>query len=92
VGELQDHRSPVSVAAAWASQVTSIALEMVVPPVLGWWLDQKLGTSFVFVTVGGIFGFCAGMLSLLHVARVSQGWKGDRDRKHCTPSSKRGQE
>lgn len=72
--------------------MTSIALEMVVPPVLGWWLDQKLGTSFVFVTVGGILGFCAGILSLLRVAGTSQEVKRERERKDQGPSNRGGVE
>ncbi len=59
-------------AAAWASQVSAIALEMVVPPLLGLWVDNRLGTRFVFVCIGGVLGFYVGMVSLLRVARSNQ--------------------
>jgi F0F1-type ATP synthase assembly protein I len=47
-------------------------MEMVVPPLLGLWVDSKLGTRFVFVCVGGVLGFYASMMSLLRVARSNQ--------------------
>ncbi len=67
-------------AVAWVSQVTSIALEMVVPAVLGLWIDQKLGTRFVFLLIGVILGLIASMLSLLHLARTVGERKARRDR------------
>jgi len=76
-------------AAAWASQVTGIALEMVVPPVLGLWIDHKLGTGFVFVTLGGVLGLYAAIRSLLRVAHAAQGEKGNRAGKDCAPPTDR---
>lgn len=56
-------------AMAWSSRVTTIALEMVVPPVVGHWLDQKLGTWALFVSLGAIFGMTAGLLHLIQMTK-----------------------
>jgi len=53
-----DLRSPQAKAYQWASKITTISLEMVVPGVLGYFvLDRYLGTKFVFC----LLGFAAGM-------------------------------
>jgi len=75
-------------AAAWASQASAIAVEMVVPPLLGLWVDSKLGTRFVFICVGGVLGFYAGMMSLLRLARANQAaTKEDPKRRDHDPSN-----
>lgn len=80
----------MAVAAAWASQVTGIATEMVVPPMLGLWVDRKLGTGFVFVTLGGILGFYAALRSLLRMAKVTQGKPSCGAGNHHAPTDDRG--
>ena len=52
----------------WAARVTTIALEMALPGLGGFWLDQKLGTRFVFVIIGVVLGFGSGMLHLVRLA------------------------
>ena len=52
VPHLPDNRSPLAAAWARASQVTAASLEMVVPIVAGYFLDQWLGTRWVFVVLG----------------------------------------
>lgn len=61
----------------WATQITTIAMEMVVPAILGWWLDQKLGTRPALVTAGGAIGLLSGLIHLLRVAK-SAGNRHDR--------------
>lgn len=36
----------------WVSVVTATSAEMVVPGLLGYWLDQVLGTKVVFLLLG----------------------------------------
>jgi F0F1-type ATP synthase assembly protein I len=67
---LGGNRSLVSAAVNWASRVTSIALEMTVPPILGVWVDRKLGTGFVFLSLGAILGFITGMMSVWGIAKT----------------------
>lgn len=55
-----DSRHPVSVAVQWVSQITAIALEIVVCIWLGSWLDARFGTSFwspVGLVMGPVLGF-----------------------------------
>lgn len=66
--ELDKDRSFIAAAVNWASRVTSIALEMVVPPVIGLWIDQKLNTGVIFISAGAVLGFCTGMFSLVKMA------------------------
>ena len=63
-----DDRNPLAVAVEWTSRVTTIALEFVIPGVIGVWIDQQLGTVMVFLVLGVIFGMSAGML---HLARLA---------------------
>jgi len=85
VEEPQDHRSPVALAAAWASQVTGIGLEMAVPPVLGLWIDRKLGTGFAFAALGAILGLYVALRNLLRLAQATQGRRSHHGGKDYTP-------
>ena len=61
---LKDRGSPLSIALEWVSRITAVALVMVLPGLLGYWLDQKLGTGFLMLA-GFVFGIVGGMYSLL---------------------------
>ena len=74
--ESPDSRSPMATAMALASQVTAIAAEMAVPPLLGYGLDHWLGTGFVFVVLGAVLGLVVGMMTLLRMARTDRGRVG----------------
>jgi hypothetical protein len=80
VEDFQQDRSFIAVAVDRASRVTTIALEMVVPPVLGLWIDRKLGTDFIFVSLGAVLGFCTGIMSLLKMTHCVVQPKGRKDR------------
>lgn len=58
--------------------VTTIAVEMVAPPLVGFWLDEKLGIRLVFVSLGAIGGLALGITSLLRLARA-EGKRGGRE-------------
>jgi F0F1-type ATP synthase assembly protein I len=47
----------------------SVSLEMVVPGLIGYWVDQRLGTVAVFTIIGFIGGMCLGMWHLLKIAK-----------------------
>jgi F0F1-type ATP synthase assembly protein I len=64
-----DDRSPMAIAVEWSARLTTIGLEMAIPAGGGFWLDFRLGTSPVFVILGALFGFAAGMFHLLQIAR-----------------------
>lgn len=72
VKEQRDSRSPLALGLDWSSRVTTVALEMVVPALLGYWADQKLGTFVLFLIVGTSFGFITGLMSLLRLVRPNK--------------------
>ena len=52
----------------WVSRITTVALEMVLPGILGQWLDAKLGTRFL-----GLLGFAFGVpMGIWHLLRMTK--------------------
>ena len=68
----QNDYSPFTLAMEWSSRITTIGLEMVVPVIIGYWLDRWLGSRLVFLLAGVVLGFAVAMMSLLRLARTSQ--------------------
>ncbi len=46
-----------------------VALEMVLPGLAGYWLDQRLGTVVLFMLVGFAVGGTASIMHLIHMVR-----------------------
>jgi hypothetical protein len=59
-----DRRSPLAIGLEWVSRITAVALAMVLPGLLGYWLDRKFETSFL-APAGFVFGIVTGIWSLL---------------------------
>ena len=53
----------------WVSQITSIAIGMVLPGLFGFWIDWKLGTKAVFPVVGVVVGFSVGLWQLIKLTK-----------------------
>ncbi len=68
---LPDERSPTARAAQWASRIMTVSLEMVVPGLVGYWIDTKLGTKFAFMLSGFAFGSFAALKHLLYLTRTA---------------------
>jgi hypothetical protein len=68
----QQERPPIAVALEWVSKVTTVALEMVVPGVLGSWLDRRWGTSYLTL-VGLAIGVSVGIWHLLVLTKTENG-------------------
>jgi hypothetical protein len=63
-----DDLSVIAIAYQWVSRIITVCLEMVLPGLLGVWVDQKLGTRILF-TLGG---FAVGMtLGIWHLIRMT---------------------
>jgi F0F1-type ATP synthase assembly protein I len=79
----EDDRSMIAKAWSWGYQATSISLEMVIPGIIGLWIDRLLGTVMLFLILGVVFGMTAGMIHLVQFARRIGEQKGrpkdDRD-------------
>ena len=64
-----DDRSPIAAAYQWASRITIVAFEMVLPGLAGYWLDQQLGTVVLFMLVGFGLGCTAATVHLAQMVR-----------------------
>ncbi len=82
--EPSDTRSAQALAYQWASRIISVSLEMVVPGLGGYWIDQRFGTVAVFTIIGFIGGMCLGMWHLLKIAK-SPAKRQDTDRGKTRP-------
>ncbi len=81
-----DDRSALARAMELGALATTIAMEMVVPILLGYGLDHWLGTRPVFTIVGAALGMAGGLWHLIRLAGELSG-KSDkgRDRKEDQP-------
>lgn len=64
----RDDRSPVAAAFAWVSRITTIAIGMVVPGIIGFWVDHKFGTLVFFTILGCGIGVSMGVWQLVRLA------------------------
>lgn len=53
----------------WASRISSIGFQFVVPAGFGWWLDRRWGTAPWLLIVGALLGFLTGTLALVQLAK-----------------------
>jgi ATP synthase protein I len=53
----------------WSSRITTISLEMIIPPAMGYWLDQRWNTKVLCLIIGAVLGFATAFGSLLRLAR-----------------------
>ena len=67
-------RSWMREALNWVSKITTVALEMAVPGIVGRWLDYQLDTRFLS-PLGLAFG---AVLGLWHLIQMTKGRVGDK--------------
>jgi hypothetical protein len=67
-----DDRSPAAMAYHWASRVMIVALEMSLPALAGYWVDQRLGTGVGFLLVGLGLGCTAATAQLIQIAKAGR--------------------
>jgi F0F1-type ATP synthase assembly protein I len=58
--------------------VISIALEMILPGLVGLWIDRSLGTVMVFLVLGLAVGMAVAMLHLIRWTKSIQSQGGRR--------------
>ena len=63
--------SSMAEAMKWVSVVTSVVGVMLVPALGGIWIDNLLGTKFLFMILGVIVGFAGGLYCLLEMVKVN---------------------
>jgi F0F1-type ATP synthase assembly protein I len=64
-----DDQSSYANAMQWVSRITSIVIEMVLPGVIGYWIDLRLGTKVLFLILGVILGFVGGIWQLIKLTK-----------------------
>jgi hypothetical protein len=64
-----DERSPMAVGLEWSTRLITIGLEMAVPIVGGYWLDQRIGTLPLFVCLGALAGVAVAAWQFFRIAR-----------------------
>jgi F0F1-type ATP synthase assembly protein I len=69
-----DDRSSYAMAMQWVSRITAVAVEMVLPGAIGFWIDSKLGTKVLFLILGVILGFVGGMWQLIKMTKHTNGF------------------
>lgn len=74
-----DDRSLMAKAMSWSAMITSIAVEMSVPPLVGLWIDQKLRTRVVFVLLGAVLGMTVGLVHLIRLTKQLTANGRDKD-------------
>ena len=67
-----DDRSRVAMAYHWASRIVTVCLEMIVPGLIGLWIDNQVGTVVVFGLLGFAFGISFGIWHLLRLTGSSR--------------------
>lgn len=58
-------------AVRWTSKITTVAIEMVLPGILGMWADQRFGTSYL-MAAGILVGAPLGFWHLLRMTRAKR--------------------
>lgn len=64
-----DDRTAMARAMAWSARVMTVSLEMVLPGLLGVWIDGRLGTKVLFT----LSGFAAGLtFAIWHLVKMTK--------------------
>lgn len=64
-----DNRSSLAKAYQWSTRIMVVSLEMVLPGLAGYWIDQRLGTRVLFLLVGFALGGVGAVIHLVHMTR-----------------------
>lgn len=67
--ESQDTRSPMAKALDLVSQITTISLTAVLPAVGGYFIDNWLGTTIVFILIGLALGMTGAGFQLMNLVK-----------------------
>jgi F0F1-type ATP synthase assembly protein I len=66
----------MAIAMEWSATIMTISAEMVVPGLLGYLLDQWLGTRVLFLLLGFALGGLLASLALMRIASKGRGKVG----------------
>ena len=69
---------PMALAMEWVSRIMAVVVAMVLPGVLGYWLDGKFGTRFL-MPIGFAIGMAWGLVYLIALTRRTDSNRSVRD-------------
>ncbi len=78
-----DDRSPVAKAYQWATRIMVVSLEMVLPGLVGHWLDERLGTVVLLMLLGFALGGTAAAVHLVHMVRAENELRSAKRNSHA---------
>jgi F0F1-type ATP synthase assembly protein I len=87
VVDQRESQSSLSVGIAWASRITTIALELSVPVAVGFSLDRWLSTAPLATILGAVLGF---VLFMVHTVRIANEFTRGSNRKAAGLDDARG--
>ncbi len=61
--------SALSTGLQWATAITTIGLEMALPPLFGAWVDRHFGTGFLWTLILAVLGFVVAMRHLWDLSK-----------------------
>ena len=83
----RESQSLLSVGIAWATRITTIALELSVPVAVGFGLDRWLSTAPLATILGAVLGF---VLFMVHTVRIASEFTRGSNRKAASLDDARG--
>jgi F0F1-type ATP synthase assembly protein I len=72
----------MAIAFEWSATIMTISAEMVAPGLLGYWVDQRLGTRGLFLILGFALGGTLATLQLMRIANKRTGQAGKQNGSH----------
>lgn len=69
----------MAIALGWSATIMTISAEMVVPGLLGYWLDQWLGTRVLFLLIGFGAGAALATSALMRIAKDRSKPSGEQE-------------
>ena len=67
----EDCRSPLAIGYMWSVVIMSLGLELVLPILLGVYLDSKFGTVCLFLILGIFFGFFVAAVNFIKLMKTN---------------------
>ena len=71
----EDDRSHTAKAMAKVSELMAICLMMTVPGLIGYYIDQQIGTKFLLMLLGFAFGMFGSIIQLIKLANPPKSTK-----------------
>ena len=66
----EDGRSPLAIGYMWSVVITSLGIELVLPILLGVYLDFKLGTRCLCLILGVLLGFFVAAVNFIKLMKT----------------------